>query len=123
MTNFLTKFIFFPIFSGFATPSHDHTGQRNPGTPVPSMVHFFGLAMLQDQCEYHAHTHDAHTDIISSPGAPVGAKNVPRYTREQWLLEVLLPKPKILKLCTKFLIRSNILGILVYPRQCLPDVP
>ena len=79
--------------------------------------------MLQDQCEYHAHTHDAHTDIISSPGAPVGAKNVPRYTREQWLLEVLLPKPKILKLCTKFLIRSNILGILVYPRQRLPDVP
>ena len=50
LTNFWTKFNFFPIFSGFATLSHYHTGLRNPGTPVPSMDHFFCLVMLQDQC-------------------------------------------------------------------------
>ena len=42
-TNFLTKFDFFPIFSGFTTPSHYHTGLRNTGTPVPWTETFFWL--------------------------------------------------------------------------------
>ena len=43
LTNSLTKFNFFPIFSGFDTPSHHHHGLTNPGTPVPSMDNFFLL--------------------------------------------------------------------------------
>ena len=43
LTNFLTKVNFFPIFSGFAAPSHYHTGLRNTGTPVPWTETFFLL--------------------------------------------------------------------------------
>ena len=43
LSNFLTKFIFFPIFSGFAAPFHYHTGLRNTGTPVPWTETFFLL--------------------------------------------------------------------------------
>ena len=38
-----SDFSFFPIFWGFDTPSHHHHGLTNPGTPVPSMDHFFLL--------------------------------------------------------------------------------
>ena len=41
------------MFSGFATPSHYHTGLWNLGTPVPSTEIFFCLVMLQDQCGLH----------------------------------------------------------------------
>ena len=43
LTTFLTKFNFFPIFSGFATPSHYRIGLRNSGIPVPWMETFFLL--------------------------------------------------------------------------------
>ena len=43
LTKILTKFNFFPIFSGFATPPHYHISLRNTGTPVPSMEIFFLL--------------------------------------------------------------------------------
>ena len=57
LTNFWTKFNFFPIFSGFATLSHYHTGLRNPGTPVPSMDHFFLLGNASRPV-WEVHTHD-----------------------------------------------------------------
>ena len=40
---FLTKINFFPIFSGFVTPSHYRTGLRNTEILVPSMETFFLL--------------------------------------------------------------------------------